>query len=115
MAYKISRTFKVELVDPDGGKATFEFKVPPIDRVFESFDPERQASLDEIKEGWRSIAKDLVSVTDFITEDGKSVTPQEIVDFALDFRTMRALIAAYNAHVLGMFTTDREKKESKNA
>lgn len=114
MAYRIKSTFKVSLTSPDGGEAIFEFKPPLSTRLIDSLDSGKKPTPESIKEDWKKIAEDIVSIKDFEHEDGTPVTKEEIVGLALDFPTMHALVLAYNAHVAGLFAVNVEKKESKS-
>lgn len=112
MAYRLKRTFKVSLSSPDG-EAVFEFKRPPLNRLFEAANAS-EFTTEKLKKDWLTIAEDIVTIEGFEHEDGSPVTKEEIVNFDLDLLTMKSLIIAYNAAIAGFITDSVEKKESKS-
>lgn len=113
MAYRLKKTFKVSLSSSDG-EAVFEFKRPPLNRLFEATNV-TEFSVEKLKKDWLTIAEDIVTIEGFEHEDGTPVNKEEIVNFELDLLTMKSLVIAYNAAIAGFISTDIEKKESTSA
>ena len=108
---RLKKTFKVKLEDGDES-AVFEFKKPPLNRLFDAGNP-NDSQIERLKKEWQVIAGDLISIEGLEHEDGSAVKVEEVKDFALDFITMKSLVVAYGAAVYGLKGAEPEKKESK--
>lgn len=112
MAYKIKKTFKVELVSPDG-KAVLEFKRPLATRFLKEVDATKSSG-EQLLAEWQQIAADCVSVEGMEYDDGTPVSADEIKSFSFDLKEIIGIVQAYNAWVFSFKKEDEAKKNSES-
>lgn len=110
MAYKIKSTFKIELTSPDG-IAVLEFKRPLATKFLASLETDKP-SLERIKEDWKAIAGDLISIEGMENADGKPVSVTDVASLDFDLKELVAIVQAYNAWVFNFKREDEAKKNS---
>lgn len=110
MAYKLKSTFKIELTSPDG-TAVLEFKRPLATKFLASLETDKP-SLERVKEDWKAIAADLVSIEGMEDEAGKLVTVSDVASLNFDLKELVGIVQAYNAWVFNFKREDEAKKNS---